>query len=210
MNQMAKHVIIEELYNILERKLPAYLSYHGIHHTRDVHDVCKFYIELYDIHYQDALLLEIAAAGHDIGFIHTYKDHERMGATIVKKLMERHNFDLESIQTVSNLILSTRCPQVPTTLMERILCDADLDYLGRRDFTAISQTLKKEWSELGIFQNLDQNFDKIQINFLKSHRFHTDYARRYRKPLKERHLTLLCKQDKKRSEKTSYMSLVRA
>ena len=48
---------IEKLYKILEEELAPELTYHGIHHTKDVHDVCKFYIKHYKIDKDDALSL---------------------------------------------------------------------------------------------------------------------------------------------------------
>ena len=38
----------------------------------------------------------------------------------------------------SQLILATKVPQKPKNKLEKIICDADLDYLGREDFDNIS------------------------------------------------------------------------
>ena len=35
---------------------------------------------------------------------------------------------------------ATKIPQTPLTKLEEIICDADLDYLGREDFFEISRS----------------------------------------------------------------------
>ena len=64
---MSKNDIIRDVYSLIESRLSSKLTYHGIHHTKDVHSVCKFYIEHYNISDSEAGLLEIAAVAHEIG-----------------------------------------------------------------------------------------------------------------------------------------------
>ena len=49
--------------------------------------------------------------------------------------------------------------------MEKIICDADLDYLGRADFFEISDSFFKELKEYKYLNNKSQ-WDKLQV-FLK-------------------------------------------
>ena len=35
-------------------------------------------------------------------------------------------------------------PQTPKNHLEEIMCDSDLDYLGRQDFYPIAETLRQE------------------------------------------------------------------
>ncbi len=188
---MREELIKEELFGILEEHLAKELTYHSIDHTKDVLNVCKFYIDHYKITDQDATLLRIAAAGHDVGFVETYRDHEEASAKITSKLMRKHDYVEADIKKVSDLIMATKIPQDPNTFLATILCDADLDYLGRDDFEAIGATLKEEWQSYSIFPNLDEIFDTIQIKFLSSHTYHTDFAREYRAPVKLKHLQKL-------------------
>ena len=188
---MSKKDIINDVYSLIESRLSPKLTYHGIHHTKDVHDVCKFYIGHYKISDSEAELLEIAAVAHDIGFIHTYRNHEAVGAEMIKEVMFDHNYSEDQMDAVAEMILATKVPQQPKNFLSEILCDADLDYLGRSDFDIIGRTLKNEWELYGVFEDLDENFDKLQISFLKNHSFHTDYARKYRTPEKLKHLAAL-------------------
>ncbi len=188
---MKKEQIIREIYSKIADNIDQRLSYHGLHHTIDVHNVCKAYVNYYNLSKEDAELLEIAAAGHDIGFLETYRNHEEVGAEIISKMMKKHKYNKKQIETVKKLILATKIPQNPQNLLEQIICDADLDYLGRNDFVSTGLTLKKEWETFDIFPNLDSEFDNIQIGFLKSHHYHTDFAISNREKTKQEHLAKL-------------------
>ena len=188
---MSKKDIISDVYGLMENRLSPNLTYHGIHHTRDVHDVCKFYIEHYNISDSEAELLEIAAVAHDMGFIHTYRNHEAVGAEMIKEIMFDYNYSAEQMDAVAEMILATKVPQNPKNFLSEILCDADLDYLGRKDFDYIGRTLKNEWELYGVFEDLDANFNSLQIAFLDNHSFHTEYAKQYRTPTKLKHLAEL-------------------
>ena len=185
---MKEKDILNELYDLIKNELPHDLSYHGMHHTIDVHNICKFYIEHYELSEREGALLEIAAVAHDMGFIKTYKNHEQVGSEMAAEIMESYKFKKADIKIVKNLILATKIPQSPTTFLGKIICDADLDYLGRPDFLKIGVTLKEEWITYGIFPNLDEDFDKIQVGFLQGHQYHTDFAREHRTPVKLKHL----------------------
>ena len=61
-------------------------------------------------------------------------------------------------------------------LLEEIIKDADLDYLGRGDFKDISEKLKKEYLINGIVSS-EKEFHEKQVSFLKTHMFYTDTAK---------------------------------
>ena len=49
--------------------------------------------------------------------------------------------------------MATKMPQRPKNLLQQIICDADLDYLGRNDFFILSEKLHKEFIEYKIACN---------------------------------------------------------
>ncbi len=81
------------------------------------------------------------------------------------------------------MIRSTRVPQKATSHLAMILCDADLDYLGRDSYDVISQTLLDELLMTGKDIN-DKQWLTIQIKFLEDHHYWTDYAKEHRAPQK--------------------------
>ena len=67
------------------------------------------------------------------------------------------------------------------------MCDADLDYLGRDDFHAIADLLRRELREHGKLKT-DKAWDEIQIKFLEQHTYFTDSAIKLRQDKKTHHI----------------------
>lgn len=179
--------------DILEKKLSNKLSYHGLEHTLSVMKQVNFYIKHYNLSLHEAQLLRIATLFHDIGFIDTYKDHEEKSAQILKDYMEEFKCDPEDYKRLEGMILATKIPQEPKNLLEYIICDSDLDYLGRNKYYEIGQTLYQEWKSYNMIGNWKQ-WLKIQINFLKEHEYHTDYAKKNLQPGKVKRIIELTNQ----------------
>ena len=173
--------------NKLNTELPPSMYYHGAHHTLEVLNVCNAYIKRLKLNSKDAHLLRTAALLHDTGFIWNNANHEETGVSFSREILPDWGFNKNEIDQIVNMIMATKIPQNPQNLLEEILCDADLDYLGTNRFLTIGETLYRELLTLNVLENED-NWDKIQINFLSTHRYHTSYAKKYREPIKRIHL----------------------
>ena len=174
----------KKVLRILNKELPKGLYYHGIHHTLDALHVCNQYLRREKFDDYTAKILRIGVLLHDIGFTASIDNHEIRGCEIAEKLMNEYDFSQEDIEIVKGLIMATRIPQTPKTYLEEIICDVDLDYLGRDDFYKISNQLFKELKFNSILEE-KLEWDKIQIKFLEAHNFHTDFAKKNRQPKKE-------------------------
>lgn len=177
----------KKVLELLREELSEELCYHGLAHTLDVLEVCNSYIKRLKITGDDALLLRTGALCHDLGFTVTYADHEDHGISLTLDFMREYGFDPKQRKTVVGLIRATKVPQNPKTLLERILCDADLDYLGREDYDRISTLLLKELKHFGVELDAAAWREK-QITFLENHRYHTPFAQKFREPVKQEHL----------------------
>jgi uncharacterized membrane-anchored protein YitT (DUF2179 family) len=69
----------------------------------------------------------------------------------------------------------TKMPQRPTNHLENILCDADLYYLGTDRYLPTSEQLYVELNNLGHKTSWPE-WQKIQVHFLKSHKYFTHTA----------------------------------
>lgn len=176
--------------DILETRLSDKLYYHGVEHTLDVLGVVEQYIERLDIDTHEACLLRLGALFHDIGFIVSNEDHEVYSAEIARREMKSVGCDEGDIRVVEGLIAATRIPQQPKSKLEEIICDADLDYLGRDDFWEISESLYKELLAYGKVSE-SVGWNKIQIAFLEKHSYHTEFAKANRQPQKEERIAEL-------------------
>ena len=172
---------------ILGTKLSKRCYYHGVQHTLDVLKVINQYIKRENVYTEDAKLLRIGVLLHDIGFTVSHIDHEVRSAEIAESIMSELGFSKKHIEIVKGLILSTRVPQKPKTKLEKIICDADLDYLGRSDFYSKSDLLFKE---LKTYSNIGNKLEwnKAQIKFLENHKYHTKFSKKNRQPQKEKRI----------------------
>ena len=80
--------------------------------------------------------------------------------------------------------MATKMPPEPETLLERIMCDANLDHLGRVDFLIQSDKLFQEYRTVDKI-NSKKEWNEFQANFLRNHEFYTDAAKRLREVSKE-------------------------
>lgn len=178
------HRILEDL----TEKLPDHLSYHSIGHTIDVANVCNSYIEYYLLSDRVANLIRIAAVAHDYGYIFGPREHEERSIAEVRPMLT--DYSDKEIAVIEGLIRATKVPQKPLNLYEQILADADLDYLGREDYPQLSEGLYREFLYFGVVQN-DADWLNVQIRFLESHHFHTDWAKENRSQPKRKLLEKL-------------------
>ena len=78
-------------------------------------------------------------------------------------------------------------PQTPTSFLGKILCDADLDYLGRNDFEPIAYNLFLEFQKYLSLTD-ERIWFETQFKFLNSHTFFTEYARMHRQEKKNQNI----------------------
>jgi uncharacterized protein len=163
------------------------LSYHCVEHTLDVVKHAERVASDESINEKEMYLLKIAALYHDTGFLKTYKDHEQVSCEIFLEDCKQFNFTEEEKQTIIDLIMATRMPQKPKNLLQKIICDADLDYLGRHDFSTIAEKLKQEFLNYQLISD-NNEWRSLQIKFLKSHEYHTNSSKQLRDPVKKENL----------------------
>lgn len=162
------------------------LFYHSKAHTVDVIEQCVNIGKREGIKGHDMLVLKMAALFHDTGFLRTYLNHEAMGCSIFLERTDGMNFSDRDNEAVQALIMATKLPQAPVTHLQKIICDADLDYLGRDDFFTIGDNLRKEFLHFKIVPD-NEAWEKMQLNFLKTHHYHTASSRQIREPVKQQH-----------------------
>lgn len=176
--------------DLLGKELPGNLFYHGVHHTLDVCNAVEEISMEEKITGPDLELLRTAAVLHDVGFLEQYLDNEPLAVRFAHRLLPSYGYSSQQIDIISRIIMCTQIPQKPATHIERIMCDADLDYLGRNDFFTISENLKKEWFAYHLIKSEDE-YNAKQIRFFEQHTYFTRTAQVKRDPQKQLHLTKL-------------------
>ncbi len=185
--QKAKQYII----NLLGSDLSKDFIYHDLEHTLDVYQSASRFGQMAGLSEHELLLLQTAALYHDVGLIYAIDDHEDKGIEIINSVLPEFGYSKEEIDIIAQMIIATKLPQSPKNKLDELLCDADLDYLGRDDFFMTGSKLHLEWQRMKI---MDVPFDEwisIQKSFLKSHGYFSSIAQEIRNGGKEANLRQL-------------------
>lgn len=185
----AKDYIIERLVNELSRDL----FYHGPHHTFDVVKSIHALSEAENLTNEEFYLLLTAAYFHDAGYLYKYESNEKIAVKMVQEVLPDLGYTAEQIKIIEGIILATSSDVEPVTHLEKIMCDADHDYLGRKDYHQIAVQLRKE---LSIYEREfdDKEWTELQINYLENkHKFYTKTALLTREPIKRARVDFLKK-----------------
>lgn len=176
--------------NKLESGLPPYLSYHNIDHTKSVIEASEIIATREGIHGDELLLLKTAALFHDSGFLQDYQQHESISVSLAKKHLPSFGYTEEQIEKIASMIMATKLPQSPKDHLAKILCDADLYYLGGPDYTANADKLFSENKKIGLYKSKTEWLIQ-QIGFLTSHQYFTETAKSDLDAVKQQNLKKL-------------------
>lgn len=172
LNAISYQKFEQDILQELQQKIAPELVYHSIDHTKDVLKCVAEIAYAEGVSPKELLLLKTAALLHDSGFMYVYKDHEEKGCEIAAEKLPAYGYTQADIKEICGMIMATRIPQTPTTVLEQILCDADLDYFGRNDYKEISENLFIELKNVNKTIN-EKQWVQLQIDFLKNHQYFT-------------------------------------
>lgn len=176
--------IQEIILDKLEKELPDYLFYHNVKHTVDVVTEVELIGWGEGCTDEEILLLKTAGLFHDAGHTVAYDNHEYYGTLLVREMLPKYGYSPEQIERICSIIMATKLPPKPTNLLEDIICDSDLDYLGRSDFIPVSNTLFEELKAQNKIGKLN-DWNKIQVKFISGHQYFTNTARSLREVNKQ-------------------------
>ncbi len=179
--------IQEIILDKLEKELPAYLYYHNVKHTVDVVTEVELIGWGEGVSDEEILLLKTAGLFHDAGHTVDYDTHEYQGTLLAREMLPKYNYNPEQIELICQIIMSTKLPPKPQNLLEAIICDSDLDYLGRSDFIPVSNTLYQELNEQNKIGSLN-DWNKLQVKFISGHQYFTKTARSLREVNKQKQI----------------------
>tara|TARA_S200000501_G_scaffold284528_1_gene268802 strand:- start:100 stop:693 length:594 start_codon:yes stop_codon:yes gene_type:complete len=177
MKEIEKHINLElkeKIFDDLSNILDGNYSYHNLDHTKRVISAAVKIGSNYDLSDKDWRCLLTACLLHDYGFIKSHIEHEKISVKLSSQILPKYGFSENEIEIINSLILVTKLEKKPKNLLESIIRDSDLEYLGSEDFIKISPLLKKEWINCEVVKS-DSEFYKIQYEFILNHSFYTDF-----------------------------------
>ena len=181
------------------------IRFHTLQHTQEVLAASETMAEHYQLADEDRFALSLAAWFHDTGYCGgTAKGHEDLSIQMAEKFMIEHKADQPVIDKVKGCITATKIPQTPTSLIEQIICDADLFHLGTIDYKEKNKLLREELNDFGGLNLSKKDWRRLNVNFLENHSYFTTYAKEKLQPLKTVYLDELkgkLKDDKNHNKK---------
>lgn len=171
----------------LEKELPGNLYYHNVKHTVDVVTQSELIGIGEGVSDEELLLLKTAALFHDTGHAVDYDNHEYHSTVIAREILPNYYFTQPQIDQICSLIMATKLPPEPKDKLEAIICDSDLDYLGRSDMIPVSNTLYMELKEYNKIGSMN-DWNKLQKKFISNHQYFTETARNLREVNKQKQI----------------------
>jgi len=112
------------------------LYYHHAGHTRDVIATALQMANHYRLEEKDLFILITAASFHGAGYFNASptEKHEEKSAEMAFQFLADKDIETETIEAIQKCILATGPHSNPSTLLEKIMADADTFYLGEDDF----------------------------------------------------------------------------
>lgn len=179
----------EFVFKKLFSELKPTLFYHNAQHTIDVCRSAETLAIMERVSADELVMILTAALFHDTGFLWAFENNEPIACEFAAKTLPDFGYNPLQVSTVCQIILSTAMPQRPESLLEEIICDADLDYVGRDDFFITALRLHREWSEYSDHKIPFRDWYLQQRDFVEGHEFFTRSARLLRNEKKKKNLS---------------------
>lgn len=176
--------------DMLENQLPGQYCYHNIQHTLFVQEHARSIGIAEGCTAAELDLIEAAALWHDTGYIRNAAHHEEIGCAFVREQLPGFGYSEADICAICGMIMATKIPQSPRNLLEAVIADADLAYLGTDTAAAQAEKLLRElqFSYPGLTR---EKWNKTQLIFLRTHQYFTRYGREQLEPGKQAYLQSL-------------------
>lgn len=162
---------------IFKQKSFAKRYYHNFTHTSEVVKVTEEISNFMQVSDEDKETLLIAAWFHDVGYTERCNEHENLGIEMAASFLKANGYPEEKIKRIVSLINSTKMPRNPQSLLEEIICDADLYHLGTNEFEAKEKLFRKEIEIQNGYKIKDKDWLEYNLTFFDQHKFYTAYAK---------------------------------
>lgn len=167
------------------------LPFHNLEHTMEVYEN-TLRIGMYEnLAVAEIEPILLAALFHDTGNARVFEGHEDYSTIEARNFLLLQEYPVEKIDSVLDCIKTTRMPQQPNTIYQRIICDADLYHLGTSAFLSKNELLRREWATFLGTEYSDARWLSMNIEFLQQHQFHTKYGKEILEPVKHENIEML-------------------
>ena len=180
---MLNDLIIDELQSAaleyLGKHLDKHYTYHNVGHTLEVCSAVKLFAENSNLASDVYYALRIAAVFHDFGYLESSSDNEKLALPYIEDFGRRWNIAGDILRAAYNMVLETVFPYQPASLAGQILCDADVEYIGRDSFLKKAELFRRDLAGEGMVFT-EREWWKFELNFLQSNMFFSPACRSLR------------------------------
>jgi uncharacterized protein len=177
--------------SLMKKHLPETMYFHNLQHTSEVVEAATLIATNSGLNRTDIAIIKIAAWFHDSGYIYNYRGHEESSMAIAGTYLMQYGIGNSFLQAVLDCIEATKMPQCPKNHLQQVMCDADMYHLSQNYYTGHAQKLKKEWDVYLEHHYTQDEWNRINLNLLQSHRYFSPYGREVLENLKQDNIALL-------------------
>ncbi|MFN8242121.1 MAG: adenylate/guanylate cyclase domain-containing protein [Bacteroidales bacterium] len=175
MQKLKLQDIEEYVLKMYEEEAPPNLYFHNSAVVRNLCTQVDLLANAEGLNDEDYVPLRIASMFLYTGFITEYDKPGDASCVLVEDTLPRYGFGRDVIEQVRLLINNSFAGRTDSK-NEKILHDARYDYLGRVDYSRLTERLLKEETEYGKVSDR-KNWIKDQKKLIEDHEFHTPTAR---------------------------------
>ena len=191
--KIVDHYIRELFRDELPHGIKFHNADHTLHPTKGVVAVANRIAISESISENDRELLITAAYFHDTGYIREYEKNEPIAARMAGRILYLIGYKPNEIEKIQKMILATDLDREPKTHVEKILCDADLDNLGREDFFKLDAKLREGRRLRGVDVSDDLKWYRGSLKIIKNHQYYTQSQKKLREKVKQKNIKQLLK-----------------
>ncbi|MEZ4918796.1 MAG: DUF5706 domain-containing protein [Saprospiraceae bacterium] len=190
---------IEQYFN--ENMNPEYV-FHDLEHTVQTVGAARAIGEGFELDDRDMSLLLLATWFHDTGYAQGPEGHEERSCDHAANYLKGKISEAD-LQVIHGCIRATKVPQRPESLLQQIICDADLSQLGSNTYWDRNSKLRQEFILTRNMVVSDKEWVDFEIDFLAKHDYHTVVAKELYNKRKAKHIQQLLKQKRRLSPNES-------
>lgn len=169
----------------LDENLSEDFTFHTLEHIEYVVEKAEYIGKKAGLNDEEIVFAKIAAWFHDIGYAIDMIKHEMIGAEKVETFLQSKGIDASNIEKVKNSILATKISAKPKTLIEKVVCDADLAHLAEEDYFERIEKMRQEWKNHTTKKVSKRKFLGESAKFFIAHSYHTEFAQKELGPKKD-------------------------
>ena len=188
--ESAENHVIE----FFEKHISNKYAFHDLLHTKSVVNAVGEICAEYELEHEAIEVMKLAAWFHDMGYDKGPEGHEDRSVQYATQFLKARNFSEKGIGLINDCILATKYPQSPKNLMQKIVCDADLSHLGKENYWDRCGKIRQELALVKDQIMNEQEWMDFELEFIKTHTFHTEVAQNLYEKQKQKHIKQLIKQ----------------